>query len=229
MQKETLKELLEAHEARRSLILVTPLDGGAEELVTKDGLSSKHPYAKDLAESFSDGRSRVVEGENGEAFLQAFLPSPRLLIIGATHISQVLVRLCREVGIEPFVIDPRTAFATRKRFERVDIITQWPGEALDKLMIDARSAIVCLSHVPDIDDEALCASLGKDCFYIGALGSHRSHSKRVKRLMEKGYSKEDLSVIHGPAGLNIGSTGPGEIALSIIAEVVKSLRSHSGK
>ncbi|MHA1165077.1 MAG: XdhC family protein [Alphaproteobacteria bacterium] len=228
MQRETLKALLEAREARRALVLVTPLCGGEEELVTEDGFSKQHPYAKNLRECFRSGDSKVIEGEGGEVFLQAFLPAPRLMIIGATHIAQVLVRLSREVGIEPFVIDPRTAFATQERFAGVEIITQWPGEALGNFRLDRRSGLVCLAHVPDIDDEALCAALGSECFYIGALGSRRSHAKRVERLKAKGYSEEDLGVIHGPAGLDIGSVSPDEIALSIIAEIVKTLRSKGG-
>ncbi len=229
MRKETLKALLEAKDKRRALVLVTPLLGGEAELVTEDGFSINHPYAKDLTDCFLTGGSRVVEGESGEVFLQTFLPAPRLFIIGATHIAQVLVRFSREVGIEPFVIDPRTAFATKERFGDVQIITTWPGEALGKIKLDRFSALVCLAHVPDIDDEALCAALGSECFYIGALGSRRSHAKRVQRLTGKGFAEKELRAIHGPVGLDIGSLSPEEIALSIIAEVVKTLRSKGGE
>jgi xanthine dehydrogenase accessory factor len=228
MQRETLKALLEAQEARRALVLMTPLAGGEEELVGEDALEKGKPLVKELSECFRSGGSKVVEGENGEVFLRAFLPAPRLFIIGATHIAQVLVRLSREVGVEPLVIDPRTAFATQERFADVEIITEWPGEALSKFKLDRSSALVCLAHVPDIDDEALCAALPGECFYIGALGSRRSHAKRVERLKARGFSEEDLSVIYGPAGLDIGSISPEEIALSIIAEVVKNLRSQGG-
>jgi xanthine dehydrogenase accessory factor len=228
MRKDTLKALLEARKQRAAAVLVTPLGGGDEELVTRDALGEDHPQASELAECFRTGRSKVVETQGGELFLQAFLPAPRLMIIGATHIGQVLVRLSREVGVEPFVIDPRTAFATEERFSDVDIITEWPGEAFGKLGLDARCGVVCLAHVPDIDDEALGAALSSDCFYIGALGSSRSHAKRLERLREKGCEEAGFGRIHGPVGLDIGSISPAEIALSIIAELVKTLRTQNG-
>ncbi|MFQ5625673.1 MAG: XdhC family protein, partial [Methyloligellaceae bacterium] len=182
MRKDTLKTLLDAQAARRALVLVTPLAGGDEQIISEDALDTDQPLADDIAACLRTGRSKTQETQDGEVFLQAFLPAPRLVIVGATHIAQVLVRLAREVGIEPFVIDPRTAFATEQRFNETGIIANWPGEALGELGLDRRSALVCLAHVPDIDDEALCAALRGDCFYIGALGSSRSHAKRVARL-----------------------------------------------
>jgi len=228
MHKDTLKALLEAQQTRRALVLMTPFSDGDEELITEDSLPKYHALVSELSECFRTGRSKIVETANGEIFLQAFLPSPRLMIIGATHIGQVLVRLAREVGVEPFVIDPRTAFATEDRFSDTDIITDWPGEALDKLGLDRRCCVVCLAHVPDIDDEALVAALKSDCFYIGALGSSRSHAKRLERLKEKGCAEAGFDRIHGPVGLDIGSVSPNEIALSIIAELVKALRTENG-
>lgn len=223
-EEKILKALLEAHKERRAQVLVMPLSGRGQELIAEGGFANDHFFVKDLSECFLTGRSKIVEGENGEVFLQTFLPAPRLMIVGATHIAQTLVRLAIEMGFEPFVIDPRTAFATKERFGETKIITQWPGEAFGKIKLDRRSALVCLAHVPDIDDEALCAALESECFYIGALGSRRSHAKRLERLKAKGFSAEKMGLIHGPIGLDIGSLSPEEIALSIIAEVVKTLR-----
>ena len=225
MLKSTLTSVLDARSERRALVLITPLGGGDEELVWEDAQDKQHAHAATLDACFRTGRSRVVEADNGELFFQAFLPAPRVMIVGATHIGQVLVRLAREVGIEPIVIDPRTAFATEERFNDADIITEWPGEALERIGLDRRSGVVCLAHVPDIDDEALVAALESECFYIGALGSSRSHEKRLGRLQEKGLGEEGFGRIHGPVGLDIGSVSPAEIALSIIAEIVKELRS----
>jgi len=225
---DTLKELLEAGAQRRAIVLVTPLAGGGERLVSEEPLDNDDPLADEIAACFRTGRSRTVETEDGEVFLHAVLPAPRLMIVGATHIAQTLVRLAREVGVQPIVIDPRTAFATQQRFSGSDIITKWPEQALGELKLDARSALVCLAHVPDIDDEALRAALRSDCFYIGALGSRRSHAKRVERLKAQGFGEAETSVIHAPIGLDIGSLSPGEIALSIIAEVVKVMRARNG-
>lgn len=224
MKKETLNALLEARGQRRALALLTPVSGGGEEIVYEDELERSHPHHDVIAECFRSGRSVIVESQEDEIFVQSFLPAPRLMIVGATHIGQVLVRLAREVGIEPFVIDPRTAFATEERFRGVEIITDWPGEALKQLGLDRRSAVVCLAHVPDIDDEALLAALESDSFYIGALGSSRSHAKRLERLKDKGGRASQFGRIHGPVGLDIGSVSPPEIALSIAAEAVQALR-----
>ena len=224
MKKQTLNALLEARAKRRALVLVSPLGGRDEEIVYEDAFDKGHALGADLAECFRTGRSRTVETDEGEIFLQTFLPAPRLMIVGATHIGQVLVRLAREMGIEPFVIDPRTAFATEERFRDVDMIAEWPGEALGKLGLDRRSGVVCLAHVPDIDDEALEAALNSDSFYIGALGSSRSHAKRIERLKARGCDESGFARIHGPVGLAIGSVTPAEIALSIAAEAVQQLR-----
>lgn len=224
MKKDTLNALLEARAQRRAVVLVTALDSGSESVIYEDAQDETHPLAGQIADSVRTGRSTIVESNGGEQFLQAFLPAPRLIIVGATHIAQVLVRLSREVEIEPIVIDPRTAFATEERFRDVDIVTEWPGEALGTLGLDRRSAVVCLAHVPDIDDEALGAALNSECFYIGALGSSRSHAKRLERLKEQGRDESQFERIHGPVGLDIGSVTPAEIALSIISEVVLTLR-----
>lgn len=228
MRRETLKKLLEAQASRVPLVLVTGLDGGGEEIIAPHSLEAGHPHASEIKSCLLTGRSKVVKTGKGEIFLQALLPAPRLMIVGATHIAQVLVRLSREVAIEPFVIDPRTAFATPERFGDVKLVPEWPGEALGDLGLDARCAVVCLAHVPDIDDEALAAALRSDCFYLGALGSTRSHEKRIARLKAQDFSAKELRHIRAPVGLDIGSVTANEIALSIIAEVVAALRAGNG-
>ncbi|GAB4230272.1 MAG: XdhC family protein [Methyloligellaceae bacterium] len=170
------------------------------------------------------GRSRVIARGGEEVFLQGFLPPVRLVITGASHIAQILVRLAAEMEISSIVIDPRTAFATPERFPGCELHAEWPEEALKTLPLDRRTAVAALAHVPDIDDEALLAALRGDCFYIGALGSSKSHAKRVARLKEKGLSDALLARIHAPIGLDIGSSTPNEIALSIIAEIIRELR-----
>ncbi len=229
MQTSTLTAVLEAQRNRQALVLITPLGGGDEELVSEDTFDETHDHTETIAACFRTGRSTVVQTGDGELFFQAFLPAPRILIIGATHIGQVLVRLAREIGIEPLVIDPRTAFATEDRFRDVDIVSEWPGEALERIGLDRRCGVVCLAHVPDIDDEALVPALASDCFYIGALGSSRSHAKRLERLKAKGCAEDGFGRIHAPIGLDIGSSSPAEIALSIIAEIVRDLRSAPEK
>lgn len=224
MRRETLGALIAARAKREALVLATPLAGGDEEIIHEDAVPADHPHAHAIAECFRTGHSRTVETDAGEIFLQVFLPRPRLLIIGATHIGQVVVRLAREVEIDSYVIDPRTAFATEQRFAGSELIAEWPGAALERLGIDRRCAMACLAHVPDIDDEALGLAMRSNCFYIGALGSTRSHAKRVDRLTAQGFTEEEIARISAPVGLDIGSVTPNEIALSIIAEVVKALR-----
>ena len=228
MRRETLKRLLDARAARRALVLVTRLDGGGEEIISPGGIDKGHPLIGEITACLRTGRGKIAETGAGEVFVQPFLPAPRLIIVGATHIAQVLVRLAREVAIEPFVIDPRTAFATTERFGDAKLIPKWPGEALGELGLDARCALVCLAHVPDIDDEALAAALRSDCFYLGALGSVRSHERRLERLKARGFGEEECRAVHAPIGLDIGSVTPSEIALSIIAEVVAALRAGAG-
>lgn len=163
--------------------------------------------------------------EDDEATLVTIHNPPlRLIVVGAVHIAQALVPLARVAGYDPVIVDPREAFASDARFPNETLVHDWPDEALDALALDARTAVVVLSHDPKIDDPALHSALNSDAFYIGALGSKRTHAKRVERLTHAQFSPESIQRIHGPVGLNIGSASPAEIAVSILAEMTAVLR-----
>lgn len=220
----TVTRLITAREKRQGLVLATTLKTGARQIIADDEAIPAGPLAEDIARAFATGESRTVETAEGPAFVQALLPPPRLMIIGATHIGQVLAELAAMVDLNADVIDPREAFASAARFPGKTVVTQWPGEALAALGLDRYTAVVALAHVGNIDDEALEAALKAPCFYVGALGSRRSHAKRRERLSEKGFGDADFARIRGPIGLDIGAVTPAEIAVSIIAEIIAARR-----
>lgn len=162
--------------------------------------------------------------EDSQTFVAVHNPPLRLIVIGAVHIAQALVPMARIVGYDPAIVDPRDAFASSERFPGETVLTEWPDEAVAQLGLDTRTAIVLLTHDPKIDDPALQAALNADVFYIGALGSKRTHGKRVERMQQAGFSSEQIGQIHGPIGLDIGAAGPSEIAVAILAEMTAVLR-----
>jgi xanthine dehydrogenase accessory factor len=168
--------------------------------------------------------SRLVETADGQAFLHALVPPVRLVIVGATHIGQVLADLAQRIDYDVVIVDPRTAFANQERFGQTKTLTEWPELSLKNFKIDARTAVVTLTHAAALDDEALRESLQACSLYIGALGSKKTHAKRLERLRAEAISEEDLTRIRAPVGLSIGAKGPAEIAVSIIAEIVKASR-----
>jgi xanthine dehydrogenase accessory factor len=145
-------------------------------------------------------------------------------MIGAVHISQALAPIARIAGLDVSVIDPRTAFATQERFPETPVIAQWPDEALDRAPLDGYTAIALLTHDPKIDDVALVRALNAECFYVGALGSRKTHAKRLERMRAQGFGEAALARIHAPIGLDIGAVSPAEIAVSIIGEIIGALR-----
>ena len=157
-------------------------------------------------------------------FLTVQVPPAQMVVIGAVHITQALIPLARSLGYEPVVIDPRTAFATADRFPDVSIHAEWPDVALPPLQVDRYTAFIALTHDPKIDDPALLHAFEKHCFYIGALGSRKTHAKRVERLGGQGASAEAIARIKAPIGLAIGAITPAEIAVSIMAEVIQAWR-----
>jgi len=228
MKLATLQALNQAKAARRAVLLVTDLDTGEERLVEESGIPAD-PLASVLSQQLRQGRSATVEQDGRRHFVTVHVPPVRLVMIGAVHISQALVPLARLVGQDPVIIDPRTAFATPERFPGVTLLAEWPDVALPPLGIDRYTAFVALTHDPKIDDGALQHALERNCFYVGALGSRRTHARRIERLSEAGVDEAALARIHAPIGLDIGAISPAEIAVSIIAEITAALRLESGE
>jgi xanthine dehydrogenase accessory factor len=209
--------------ARRAAIVVTDVESGKERLVRAAEVRSD-PLAELLEQRLRSGKSGMVETPQGRVFLTVHVPPPRLVITGAVHISQALAPIARIVGYDVTIVDPRTAFASIERFPDVKVIADWPDAALPPLGIDRFTAFVALTHDPKIDDPALMHALARDCFYIGALGSKKTHARRVERLKTQGLSDDAIARIHAPIGLEIGAVSPPEIAVAIMAEITARLR-----
>lgn len=228
MQLQLLAALNAERAARRACVVITAMPVGTQRLVKETELASgseaDDPLAVVLAEALRSGRSGMVDHDGQSLFLAVHVPPVKLVVTGAVHISQALAPLARELGLDVTVIDPRAAFATPERFPSVRLIAEWPDEALKQLPLDRYTAFVALTHDPKIDDPALEAALRSACFYVGALGSRKTHAKRVERLSKAGFSSALIDRIRAPIGLNIGAVSPAEIALSIIAEIVSVLR-----
>ena len=209
--------------ARRAVVLVTNPAAGTQRLV-KEADVAADPLADLLRERLRTGRSGMAETPEGELFLTVQVPPVRILVTGAVHISQALAPMARTLGFDVVVVDPRTAFATPERFPDVPLHAEWPDVVIPKLGIDRYTAFVALTHDPKIDDPGLRMALASDCFYVGALGSRKTHGKRVERLAEAGFTPEQIGRIKAPIGLNIGAITPAEIALSILGEITAALR-----
>ena len=222
---DTLHDLIVARETHDPVVLATRLDTGAHELwrplngAAAGGALTDAAHAALLAD-----RATLVEGDAGDVFLRPHNRPVRVIIVGAAHVSQSLVPLVTTAGFEAVVVDPRAAFATEQRFPSVRLVRSWPTEALEELGLDHRTAVVTVTHDPKLDDPALLTALRSDVFYIGALGSRRTHASRLERLAEEGADPAAVGRIHAPIGLDIGARTTQEIAVSIIAEIVESLR-----
>ncbi|PZA09181.1 XdhC family protein [Rhodopseudomonas palustris] len=223
MKFEILQQLNAERAARRPAIVVTDTATGAQRLVKAADIAAD-PLAAELGKQLRMGKSATIEADGGKLFLNVYAPTAKLVIVGAVHISQALAPLARSLGYDVTVVDPRTAFASPERFPDVPLIAEWPDVALPPLNIDHYTAFVALTHDPKIDDPALLHAFARDCFYIGALGSKKTHAKRLERLKQQGASDADLGRIHAPIGLAIGAVSPSEIAVSIMAEITAALR-----
>ena len=222
MQLEILAALNEARRQRRAVALVTPLDGGAQRLAF--AAESGDALGEAIDAALRAGKSALVESAGKSYFLTISVPPVRLIMIGAVHISQALAPMAKLAGLDGLIIDPRTAFASPARFPDTPILAQWPDEALRAQPLDRYSAICLLTHDPKIDDIALKLALSADCFYIGALGSRKTHARRVERMKAAGFDDAAMARIHAPIGLDIGAVSPAEIATSTLAEIIASLR-----
>jgi len=220
---DVLHDLNAERAARRAAVLVTDTASGAQRLVK--AVHVKNDALKDVLEKrLRIAKSGMEDTPQGRVFLTVYVPSPKLVITGAVHISQALAPIGQLLGYDVTIVDPRTAFASIERFPDVKVIAEWPDVALPPLAIDHYTAFVALTHDPKIDDPALEHALARDCFYIGALGSRKTHAKRVERLKQLGVPEADIARIHAPIGLDIEAVSPAEIAVAIMGEITQVLR-----
>ena len=250
MKAELLSRLVEDRRHGRAVVLATNLDTGEQILLcpletgsevgepktSEDHGRAEASQAEDGAARFSptlhqaartallNDRSQPLDGPDGRFFLQVHNPPHRMVLVGAVHIAQPLAQMASHAGFSVSLVDPREAFNTEARFPGVDRLLSWPDAALAGLELDHRTAVVTLTHDPKLDDPALATAVGSPAFYIGALGSRKTHGRRLERMREAGFDEEALSRIRGPVGLDIGARTPGEIAAAILAEVIGELR-----
>ena len=225
MKRATLDALVEGREARRALVRLLWIESGEERILTDTSeVEDDEELATAVRDALRTDRASLFETASGQVFVHPFNPPLRLAIVGAVHIAQRLTRLALDLGYAVTIIDPRRGFLTEARFPGVTRVHDWPDDALRNFELDARSAVVTLSHDAKIDEPALDVALRSPCFYIGALGSRRTQQKRRDRLAEAGMTDEELARIHGPVGLDLGARSPAEIALSIAAELTATLR-----
>ncbi len=224
MDPASLALLNAERRARRAAILVTDLADGSGRVV-REG-ESVAGLDEALTSAFRSGKSGTIEVEGKKLFLNVHVPPPRLVVIGAVHISQALAPMARIAGYDMEIIDPRTAFATDDRFPEVPLFADWPETVLKQRPLDAYTAVAAVTHDPKIDDFALKSALEAGCFYVGALGSRKTHAKRLERLATAGVSQEALGRIRAPIGLSIGASSPAEIAVAVLAQVIEAFRTR---
>ena len=223
MRLDLLASLNEERAQRRAAVLVTDMADGGQRLV-KAADAAGDVLADDIEAALRMGKSRSVERDGKTFFLTVQAPPVRIICIGAVHISQALAPMAKVAGFDLTIIDPRTAFATPERFPDVKLLAEWPDAALPALKVDRYTAMCLFTHDPKIDDAGLIPALRAECFYIGALGSRKTHAARVQRMHSAGFTDADMKRIHAPIGLDIGSVSPAEIAVSVLGEIIQALR-----
>lgn len=233
MKIALLNRLLEDRAAKRPVALATWMENGRQALVYADDahgeLAGDDAVVAAARDSLVRDKSAVVTLGGDELFVQVFNPPLRFIIVGAVHIAQPLARMAALAGYDVTVIDPRRSFATDDRFPGVALMDGWPDEALGALQPDRRTAVVTLTHDPKLDDPALAVALRSEAFYIGALGSRKTHAARLGRLRDEGFGDGETARIHGPVGISIGAVSPAEIAVAILAQVTDVLREKPAK
>ena len=222
MKADLFKQLVADKTEKRPVVVATNLSSGDARLIY---LSSEgDSLSEDARKALRDDKPKSIETDEGEVFLNPINPPLRMIIVGAVHIAQPLSQMATLSGYAVTIVDPRTAFATADRFPNVEINTEWPDDALNSLSLDHRTAVVTLTHDPKLDDLALEVALKTPCFYIGSLGSKKTHASRLTRLREAGFTDTDCERIRGPVGLAINAKSPSEIAVSVLAQVTADLR-----
>ena len=205
-------------------MLVTDLASG-ESVVEVEGENERPDLREAIDRTYRTGKSGIVEtGDGHRLFLNVQVPPPRIAVIGAVHISQALAAMAPVAGFDIRIIDPRTAFATEDRFGGVDLVADWPEDALKAEPLDAYTAVVAVTHDPKIDDFPILSALRARCFYVGALGSRKTHAKRVERLMAEGLTEAEIARIDAPIGLDIGAQSPAEIAVAVLGAIIQAFR-----
>lgn len=225
MQSEILTELLKARAEKRAVVVATRLSDDFQKLIYPTDKIEETWLTNVTSQVLTSDKSRVVTAPDGaEWFLNAFNPPLRLIIVGAVHIAQPVSTMGQLAGYDVTIIDPRAAFAAPERFPGMTVLCEWPDEAMAALAPDARTAVVTLTHDPKLDDPGLIVALRSPAFYIGALGSKKTHAARIERLTAQGFDAPTLARIHAPIGLSIGGKSPAEIAISILAQMTSVLR-----
>jgi xanthine dehydrogenase accessory factor len=223
MQAGHLAAINEARRARRAVILVTDLQDGSGQVI-EEGAIIDGELRVDAEKAFRTGRSATVEAGGKRLFLNVLVPPPQIAVIGAVHISQALAAMAPVAGFDLRIIDPRTAFATPERFEGVVLAADWPEDVLNERPLDAYTALVAVTHDPKIDDFPIAQALKTGCFYVGALGSRKTHARRAERLRDLGLTDEQIGRIDAPIGLDIGAQSPAEIAVAVLGAIIQAFR-----
>ena len=220
MQLKILQEIIKKKENKSEFAIITNLESGNSEIFELGKTISKdfEKYSEKINDFYKNKKNGVIEGSN--IFVETYIRSIKVIIVGAVHIAQYLIDYAKSLNFEITVIDPRGYFATKQRFPGIEILNKWPDEAFEKIKTDSSTALIALTHDPKIDDPAIQHALKKKFYYIGALGSKKTHSNRCERLKEAGFNKDEINSIHGPIGIKLGGKSAPEIALSIISQLV---------
>tara|TARA_B100001123_G_scaffold296171_1_gene330327 strand:+ start:1328 stop:2008 length:681 start_codon:yes stop_codon:yes gene_type:complete len=223
MKKQLLKEIIEKKKKKIEFAIITNLENGESCIYEKNKSLNKNfkDYEKKITLQFNKKRNGIIENSN--IFVETYIRPIKIVIVGAVHIAQYLVNFAKNLNFQISIIDPRGYFASKQRFPEIEIINKWPKEAFNEIKTDQNTALIALTHDPKIDDPALQYALKNSFFYIGALGSKKTHENRCNRLKESGFSNEQISKIFGPIGIKLGGKSAPEIALSIISQLVSEV------